>query len=184
LTQIDDDPWLGALETFPTVYHARASFVYDINAESLQKAIILGLLSLSQQKSQFEITVADLPGYQPGKVGFKVGVGNKDGFDILNKKEVKRVVQRIEEKGSFRTLDLTFHLHYTVDDDRRHKVHQDQYIARLVFQSGRLELLLHHLKGVRRMSPDELVRLLLSTINFELGRNKYPEMEMESLTSI
>jgi len=179
----DEDPWLGTLDRFPTVYHARASWLYDINTESLQKAILAGLQSLAQEKKPLDITVADLPGYQSGEVRFKVGIGNKDGFDILDDKEAKRVIQRIEEKGTFRTLDLVFHLHYSVDDGKRHKVHQDQYLARLTFQLGRVELLLHHLKGVRRIAPDELVRILLSATNRELGQNKYPELELESLSS-
>ena len=180
---IDDDPWLGTLERFPTIYHARASWLYDINTESLQKAIFAGLQSLAQEKKPLDITVADIPGYQSGGVVFKFGVGNKDGFDILDDKEADRVIQRIEERGTFRTLDLVFHLHYFVDDGRRHKIHQDQYLARLTFQPGRVELLLHHLKGVRRVAPDELVRILLSATNRELGQNKYPELELESLTS-
>jgi len=180
---LDNDPWLGTLEHFPTVYHARASWLYDINTESLQKAIFAGLRSLAQEKKPLEITVADIPGYQSGRVVFKFGVGNKDGFDILDDKEVERVIHRIEEKGTFRTLDLVFHLHYSVDDGKRHKVHQDQYLARLTFQPGRVELLFHHLKGVRRVGPDELVRILLSATNHELSRNKYSELELESLTS-
>jgi hypothetical protein len=179
----DDDPWLGTLEHFPTIYHARASWLYDINTESLQKAIFAGLRSLSQRKKNLEITVADIPGYQSGEAQFKFGVGNKDGFDILDDKEAKRVIQRIEQKGTFETLDLVFHLHYSVDGSKRHKVHQDQYMARLAFQPGRVELLLHHLKGVRRIGPDELVRILLSATNQELDRNKYPELELESLSS-
>jgi hypothetical protein len=180
---IDEDPWLGTLERFPTIYHARASCLYDINTESLQKAIFAGLRSLAQEKKPLDITVADIPGYQSGGVVLKFGVGNKDGFDILDNREMERVIRRIEEKGTFRTLDLIFHLHYSVDDGKRHKVHQDQYLARLTFQPGRVELLLHHLKGVRRIAPDELVHLLLSTTNRELDRNKYPGLELESLTS-
>jgi len=179
----DDDPWLGTVERFPTIYHARASWLYDINTESLQKAIFSGLQSLAEGKKSLDITVADIPGYQSGGVVFKFGVGNKDGFDILDNKEAERVIQRIEEKGTFRTLDLVFHLHYSIDDGKRHKVHQDQYLARLTFQPGRVELLLHHLKGVRRIAPDELVRILLSATNHELSRNKYPELELESLSS-
>ena len=179
----DDDPWLGTLEKFPTVYHARASWLYDINTDSLQKAIFAGLRSLAQEKKYLDITVADIPGYQSGRVMFKFGVGNKEGFDILDNKEAERVVRRIEEKGTFDTLDLVFHLHYSVDDGKKHKVHQDQYLARLTFQPGRVELLLHHLKGVRRIAPDELVHILLSSINHELGRNKYSELELASLSS-
>jgi hypothetical protein len=183
LNREDDDPWLGTIESFPTVYHARASWLYDINPDSLQKAILAGLRSLTREERPLEITVADVPGYQAAKVSFRFGIGNKEGFDILDRKEEERMIRRIEEKGSFRTLDLVFHLHYSIDDDKKHKVHQDQYLARLTFQPGRVELLLHHLKGVKRISPDVLVRLLLSTSNRELSRNKYSEVELESLST-
>ena len=179
----DDDPSLGALETFPTIYHARASWLYDINTDSLQKAILAGLRSLSQERRSVNLTIADLPGYQPGEITFKFGVGNGDGFDILDDREVRRVARRIEEKGSFRILDLVFHLHYSANESKSHRVHQDEYMARLAFQSGRVEILLHHFKGLRRISPDELVRLLLSATNRELSRNKYSELELESLNS-
>ena len=181
--EVDDDPWLGALERFPTVYHARASWLYEINTDNLQKAVLAGLQALSREKRPLAVTIADLPGYRPGEISFKFGVGNKDGFDILNDNEAKRVILRIEEKGSFRTLDLITHVHYSIDESKKHKVHQDQYMARLTFQQGRVEILVHHLKGVRRVSPDELVRLLLSATNRELGRNKYSEVELESLSS-
>src|SRR2546425_12568755 len=141
---LDDDPWLGTLERFPTVYHARASLLYDINTENLQKAIFAGLRSLAQEKKPLEITVADIPGYQPGGVAFRFGVGNKDGIDIIDAKEVERGIRRIEEKGTFRTLDLVFHLHYSLDDGKRHKVHQDQDLARRTSKPEREELLLHH----------------------------------------
>lgn len=180
---LENDPWLGTLESFPTIYHARASWLYDISPQSLQKAIIAGLQSLAREKRPFEVSVADLPGYKSGGISFKFGVGNREGFDILDDKEAKRVIRRIEERGTFRTLDLVFHLHYSIDDGKKHKIHQDQYMVRLSFQPGRVELLLHHLKGVRRFSPDDLVRLLLAVTNRELSRKKYSELELESLTS-
>ncbi len=180
---LDADPWLGTLERFPTIYHARASWLYDINTDSLQRALFSALLSLAKEKKAVDLTLADLPGYRTGRIQFKLGVGNKDGFDIFDDREARRVFQRIEERGSFSKVDLVFHLHYTIEDGKNHKVHQDQYMTRLIFQPGRVELLLHHLKGVRRMQPDELVRLLLGEVNDELAREKYPKIELESLTS-
>src|SRR5947199_10746940 len=112
---LDEDPWLGTLERFPTIYHARASCLYDINTESLQKAIFAGLRSLAKEQKSLDITVADVPGYQSGGVMFKFGDGNKDGFDILDDKESQTVIQRIDEKGTLRTQDLLCHLHYSVD---------------------------------------------------------------------
>jgi hypothetical protein len=74
-------------------------------------------------------------------------------------------------------------LHYGIEDDRIHKVHEDQYITRLVFRPGRVELLVHHLKGVRRIDPHDLVNLLLSQLNTEMNRMSLPEAELEQISS-
>src|SRR5207244_12506612 len=96
-----------------------------------------------------EITVAYQYGYSKGQVAFKLGVGNSDGFDVLDSKEEERVLQRIENQGSLNILDLAFQLHYSLSDGRRHRVHEDHYILRLVFQPGRVEVLIHHSNGFR-----------------------------------
>ncbi len=180
---MEDDPWLGALQQFPTVLHGRASFLYDLNPGSLQKALVSALASLQKKAKSREITVADLEGYLEGRVAFKLGIGNGDGFDVFDSKEEDRLLKRIENHGPFSTLDLAFYLHYTIDDGKRHRVHEDHYMIRLTFQPGRVEILVHHVKGVRRMQPDELIRLVLEELNVELGRNRYPELELESLNT-
>ncbi len=166
-TSLEEDPSLGTLDKFPTVLHARASFSFDINPESLQKALVSALASLRTNPKSREITVADQDGYSKGQVAFKLGIGNSDGFDVLDSKE--------------EDLDLAFQLHYSLSDGRRHRVHEDHYILRLVFQPGRVEVLVHHLKGVRRVEPDELIRLIVQELNVELTRDRYAQVELEAV---
>lgn len=92
-------------------------------------------------------------------------------------------MERIENGGPFGSVDLTFHLRYLIDDSVRHKVHEDHYLVRLVFQPARVEVLVHHLKGIRRIEPQELVRLLVGELNVELERNGYAALELESMES-
>jgi len=40
---------------------------------------------------------------------------------------------------------------------------------------------MHHLKGVRRVEPDELVRFIIQGLNVELARNRYGEIELETV---
>ncbi len=180
---VDDDPWLGALHQFPTVLHGRASFLYDVSQVSLQKCILSSLESLQKTPRTREITVADREGYSKGQLVFKIGIGNGDGFDALDEKEGERILERIENVGPFGTIDLTFHLRYLIEDGVRHRVHEDHYVVRLVFQPARVEVLVHHLKGIRRIEPDELVRLLIGQLNVELERNGYGVLELESVQS-
>jgi hypothetical protein len=179
----DDDPWLGALHRFPTVLHARASFSFDINPESLQKALLSALSSLRSTSLPKEITVADRDGYAKGRVDFKIGIGNGRGFDILDAREEERIFNRIENRRPFNTIDMAFHLHYAIDDDLKHKVHEDHYVMRLVFQPGRVEVLVHHLKGMRRVEPSELVRLVLGALNTELSREELSEVDLKAINS-
>jgi hypothetical protein len=180
-TSLDEDPSLGVVDSFPTVLHARASFSFDINPESLQKALVSALASLQSTPKPREITVADRDGYLKGQLLFRLGVGNGDGFDVLDSKESDRVLDRIENRGPLNILDLAFQLHFSVDEDRLHRIHEDHYLLRLVFQPGRVEILAHHLKGVRRVEPDELIRLLIQELNVELTRNRYGQIELEAI---
>jgi hypothetical protein len=179
----EDDQWLGALHSFPTVLHARASFSYDINTLSLQKALFSALSSLGAASIPKDITVADRDGYEPGRLEFKIGIGNGEAFDLLDSKEEKRLLNRIENHAPFSTIDVAFHLHYAIDDGHRHKPHEDHYMARLVFRPGMFEVLVHHVKGIRRVDPAELVGLFLTELNCELAGDGLAELNLESVDS-
>lgn len=179
----ETDPWLGVVYQFPTVLHARASLSFDMSSESLQKVLIRALSSLREKPMASEITVSSSEGYSKGKVGFKIGIGNGEGFDILDANEVERVFKRIENHGAFEIIDTAVHLHYSIQDQRRHRIHEDHYIARLVFGPGRIEVLIHHMKGIKRVDPPELVGMLLDYLNVELASRDLPMVVMESISS-
>ena len=171
------------MHTFPTVVHGRASVIFDVSRESLQKALIEALGSMLKSSVSMDISVADRDGYSKGYVGFRIGIGNGEGFDIFDARERERVLSRIENVGAFELLDLLFHLHYGVDDGRPHKVRGDEYLVRLVFQRERVELLLHHLKGMKRVRPDELVRMIVDLLNIALRHGRYSEVELENVST-
>ncbi len=125
--------------------------------------------------------MADHSGYLNGKATFKVGIGNGKVFDTLDADEEERVLRKIQNHGALPALDVAVNIHYVVEGGKRHSVRGDRYIARMLFQQERLELLLHHWRGVRRVQPDELVRLLVSAVNVELRRAKSPGLELEEL---
>jgi len=128
-----------------------------------------------------ELSLSDHPGYLDGTVGFRVGVGNQNSFDILDPQEEDRVLRRIEAKGVFQTLDFSLDLHYKVRGPSKHRVQRDRYLTRMSFQPDRVELLIHHLKGLKRVQPDELVHFLISLLNMELAKKGYTEVELETL---
>ncbi len=183
MTSDEDDPMLGALVRFPAVLHARASLLFDVKLETLQRLIVHALLEIKNTVRSIEVSIADHDGYTAGTVNFRVGVGNELGFNSLDGKLVERLLRRIEKRGPLQTLDMAFHLGYAIKDGGRHNVRGDSYIVRMQFRPGAAELLLHHLKGLRRIQPDEVLRTLVSVVNSELVKEHYAEVELESLTS-
>jgi len=175
----DDDPWLGKVAEFPAILHARASLVYDVTNETLQKTLIHCFCRFQGSTRPIELSLSDDIGYVNGRVSFRVGVGHYDGFDILDTREEDRVLRRIISKGIFQTLDLSFDLHYKVQSLDRHRVASDRYLTRLTFQSDRAELLVHHLKGLKRVDPSEMVQLLLDVTNAELVSKGFSEISIE-----
>jgi hypothetical protein len=180
---LEDDQWLGTLNAFPTVLHARALFSFDINTISLQRALFSALSSLRATTMAREITVADRDGYEKGTLEFKIGIGNGEGFDILDSMEEKRLLHRVENYAPFKTIDVAFHLHYTISDGRKHKPHEDHYVMRLVFRAGMFEVLVHHAMGIRRVDPRELVGVVLGALNSELARSNLAELNLEAVDS-
>ncbi len=180
---LEDDPRLGTLARFPTLLHARASLIFDVNLETLQKSIFQALLDVQKTARPMEVSVADRDGYTSGTVNFKIGVGNELGFNNLDGKMGERLLRRMEKRGPFQTLDIALHVNYGISDGRRHNPRGDRYIARLQFRPGSVELLLHHLKGLRRVQPDELVHFLVSIANTELAKGQYPGVEIETLVT-
>ena len=141
------------------------------------------LAALAKTPRHVQVSLADHEGYFDGEAGFKVGIGNDAVFDLLDSAREERVLRRIEEQGPFPVLDLSVNIHYAVKTGKRHSARGDRYIARLVFQPESLELLLHHLKGVKRIGPDELIELLFASINTQLRQQQYPDLRIQSLTT-
>jgi hypothetical protein len=130
-----------------------------------------------------DITVADRDGYEKGRLEFEIGIGNGEGFDILDHKEEQRLLDRVENQAPFHMIDVIFHLRYKIDDGRGHKPHEDHYLVRLVFQAGMFEVLIHHVKGIRRVDPGELIRLVMGELNSELGRAGLAGLNLEAVDS-
>ena len=180
---MSEDEWLGSLFSFPTVLHARASFVFDINSLSLQKGLFSALSILRSSSMPFELSISSKDRYQTGKLRFEVGIGNGEGFDILDASEVRRLMGRIENRGAFPVIDLALKARFAIDDNRIHRIHKDHYVIRFVFQPGRFEMLIHHLKGLRRVDPTEVVELILKVLNVELVKEGLPRLAVASVNS-
>jgi hypothetical protein len=181
---LDEDRWLGCLFEFPTVLHDRASFAFDVNLSSLQKALFAALATLRTSSVPQKVSVADHEGYKKGRLDFNIGVGDGDAFDILDSREMDRVIGRIENQGPFSIIDLSFRLHYVIDDGRKHRIHEDHYLMRLVFRPGQFELLVHHVKGLRRVDSAELVTITIRKVNAELSRETLPRLRLAPVSPV
>jgi len=84
---VTDDPFLGVIDTFPTVLPVGPRFCFDINPESLQKALVSALASLRTNPQPRDITVADRNGYLKGQLTFRLESATEmaSTFSILRK---------------------------------------------------------------------------------------------------
>ena len=180
----DNDPGLGSLENFPTVLHARAAFESEVNVANLQKSMVSALRALSDLRLPIELSRSDHEGYVNGQLDFKVGVGNVEAFDIFDDREEDRLLRRIENKGAFDSLDLSFKLHYAINDGKKHTIPDDRFLTRLLFRPGRMEVYVHHHKGIRRVQPEELIGLLIEEVDMNLESKKYPRLLPEENSQV
>lgn len=176
----DEDPWLGAILNFPTILHSKESLVHELNDSSLQRVLLKVLGTIASLRLPIKLSLSDHDGYFLGTVGFKIGIGNAEAFDVYDAKEQDRLLKRIESKGPFAALDLSFNASYSIHDNgRRHAVREDRFLARLIFRSGRMEVYVHHLRGMRRVRSDDVIDLLVEQINGELRQQGHTILRKE-----
>ena len=178
----DEDPWLGAVSNFPTVLHSKGFFAHELNDDNLQKILLKVLGVISSVRLPIQLSISDHDGYFIGTVGFRLGVGNAEAFDIFDENEEERLLRRIETKGPFAALDLSFNTSYLVsDEEHRHRAREDRFLARLIFRSGRLEMYVHHLSGMRRVRPEDIIDILVEQLNGELRKRGYAGLRQEAI---
>lgn len=153
----------GFYEDFPSHIHRVESFASGCSNLQLQQKLIQCLYEINRKEFSFEeVANPTIPGC---KLIFEFGLAGDEGFNYIDKEEAKKVL----------SLLMGAHLHimdffcgvryYKSKEDKKTALRFDYYLLRTIFNQGKVEIQVHHERGPRYVSPEDLIMFILKEMN-------------------
>ncbi|MCW4024278.1 MAG: hypothetical protein NWF01_04490 [Candidatus Bathyarchaeota archaeon] len=158
---------LGKYDNFPVNLHFAESFLCMISSRQLQRKLVQKFCELNKQSFCFE-EVAN-PTVPNSTLIFEFGLAENDGFNFLSEEETKKALTAL--KDSLRTMDFFCSIrYYKKNKGKRTPLKFDYYMMRLLFSKGEVEFNLFHERGLRYISPEDLVLFVVDKLNEDSTR--------------
>jgi len=154
---------LGFYEKFPVNLHLVESFVSALASRQLQQRLIQVFYETNRKEFSFEeVANPTIPGC---KVIFEFGFADAEGFSYIDQEEEKKV-RYLLGKENLRTVDFLCGIrYYRQSGDKKSALRFDYYLIRTVFNRDMVEFQIHHERGPRYITPEDLSSLIFSKVN-------------------
>ena len=171
----------GRFINFPSIIHGTVEISHKTSIKRLKHIVAEALRSLNGITMSRTLSVASPTGVQRGVMIFEIGVADGFNFDYLDEETLKKLSD-IPERGLSSVLDILIIVsYYYFKNRRRIPLRFDHILFRFVFNSRELNIYLHHVKGIRRLPLDELLKQIIATIKNEMKKNQLKTFNIEYL---
>lgn len=154
---------LGFYNNFPPNLHHTQNYLTTTTNRQLQQQLIQ-LFSKTNNK-QFNFEEVTIPTIPNGVVIFEIGLAETDGFTYLNEEQTKKALQYIS-KTQVQMLDFFCAIRYYKNNgEKQQALKFDYYMLRAIFGKNTLELQIHHERGPRYLSPQDLTNFFINNLN-------------------
>lgn len=171
----------GVYDQFPPLIHSKAQITHSQPRGKVQKALLRALRRLNGWEG---LVLLNSEGREaPYTVGFEVGVAEGVYFNFLDEEEASRL-EKIAKARPLNPLDLFLRVEYHTKPPQglRATLRSDQYFLRLSLPDEKtLEISLHHVKGTRRVSAEDLTHKLVEEINRHLRGDPSKRLKLTSI---
>ena len=161
---------LGLYDNFPQTSHLAETFTSSLANKKLQERLIQVLQKINSEKLSFEqVCVPTVPN---GSVIFEFGIADTGGFNFLNDEEAKNLQEAVANQ-SVQVMDWFCGIRYYKETKlKKIPLKFDYYMIRVGFgESEVVEFLVHHERGPRYISPQDLIAFITRRVN-EANRKK------------
>jgi len=163
----------GVYENFPDLHHGVAFFSSQTSPQNLQRILICLFYRINMGEEILEMPTLTSQGVQ---LMFEIGIAENLTFSFIDEEEKKRWLENIKEKA-FKILDFIWIARYYISEKGKNKpLKFDYYMLRFIFNPEAMELRVHHEKGTRRLSIEDLIKLISDKINQDLKRGGEPPL--------
>lgn len=162
---------LGNYKFFPRKCHYMRHLKFGAPPANIQKAILNTLYRLNGHEVKDDLL--SLIVGSDVEIILEIGVANGLSFDYLDTDTLNNLLKAIDEK-SFRLLDFLLVIrYYKLKSNRRAALRFDFFLLRFLFDdSGGLNILAFHERGLQRISAEELIRFLVKEMRLKLSAER------------
>lgn len=153
---------IGFYENFPAQIHWVESFNSSLPSRQLQQRLIQLFCEINRREFCFEeITNPTIP---EGKIVFEFGLAEAQGFNFIDREETKKAIDLLV-KTRLESLDVFCAIRYYKGILKKTPLKFDYYMLRTTFSKNAFEIRVHHERGPRYISPEELTVIIFNKIN-------------------
>jgi hypothetical protein len=153
---------LGFYENFPSQIHWIENFSSTLPNRQIQQKLIQIFHEINQKELSFEdVTNPTIPDC---KIFFEFGLADSKSFSYIDDEEEKKALELIGKENLY-TIDFFCGIRYYKGKTEKTPLKFDYYLLRTICNKGSVEIHVHHEKGPRYISPQDLTQLIFNKIN-------------------
>ena len=159
---------LGFCENFPSSIHMVETFSSALSSKLLQQKLIQVFCEANKKEFNFE-EVAN-PTIPEGRVIFEFGLADAAAFYYIDEEETKKALDLLV-KEHLHTMDFFCAIrYYKGKSEKKTPLKFDYYLIRTIYGKNKLEIQIHHERGPRYISPQDLANFIFDKVNGDSNR--------------
>jgi hypothetical protein len=168
---------LGFYENFPVNIHRIEAFATPLSNKRLQRRLIQVLHDVNRRTFSFEEVAC--PTVPECTIIFEAGLADAGSFNYIDEEETQKVLNALR-KAPFQTMDFFCAVrYYKGTAEKKKPLKFDYYMMRAVFGKNAVEIQVFHERGLRYISPEDIVNFLVNKVNKTSSRKTLKKIETE-----
>ena len=167
---------LGIFTNFSPIVHGIAKTSFTCHTHEAQQVLLDTFEELNGHQEARTLSIGEGEGEVDGRMRFEVGLAEGNCFVYFDKETSANLASFLELQKRSRPLDfLLIATYYYMKKEKEMPLKFDYHNLRFMFGQNELSLVLHHVKGTRRLPLDELL-----TMFFDRFERKVKERHLGS----
>ena len=159
---------LGLYDNFPSNIQMSETFKTTLSSKQLQQKLIKMLCETNKKEFSFE-EVAN-PTFPDSTVIFEFGLAKNTGFTFIDEQETE-IVHSLLTNDYLQTIDFFCAIRYYKEkQEKKTPLKFDYYLIRTLYRKESFEVQIHHERGPRYLSPEDLIQFIYSRVNFDSSK--------------
>jgi len=154
---------LGFYENFPSTIQMNEIFNTTLSSKQLQQKLIKVFCETNKREFSFE-EVAN-PTFSDSTIIFEFGLAENAGFTFIDEQETEKVFNLLAYY-QLQTVDFFCAIrYYKGKQAKKTPLKFDYYLIRTVYDKESFEVQIHHERGPRYLSPEDLTHFIFNKLN-------------------